>query len=179
MTNLYNFILCITSSALLLSACGPALEGEESEASALKKPKTSGPTTPAADEPRTVSQMTFVRDLGSALGIPVATYLNTCTASNQWTTTCGNGSSRDISYLWTVPQTGSYRFSTVGSNFDTVLEIRNYNATTQVLGCNDDATDKLESRISFPSLTAGTRLLITIEGYAGECGVARLNIAEN
>lgn len=179
MTNLHKSILCMASSALLLGACGPAPESEESEATAIKKPKASGPATPAADEPRTVSQMTFVSDLGSALGIPVATYLNTCTASNQWTTTCGTGSSRDISYLWTVPQTGSYRFSTVDSHFDTVLEIRNYNATTQVLGCNDDATDNYESRISLANLTAGTRLLITIEGYLGECGVAKLNIAKN
>lgn len=134
---------------------------------------------PGADEPGTVSQMTFVRDLGSALGIPVATYPTTCTATNQWTTTCGSGSSRDISYLWTVPETGSYRFSTINSSFDTVLEIRNYNATTQILGCNDDAPDTLQSRVNLTSLLQGTRLLITIEGFEGACGSTHLNIAKN
>ncbi|WPB73811.1 hypothetical protein KYC5002_32830 [Archangium violaceum] len=124
--------------------------------------------------------MTLVGDLGSALGIPIATYPSTCNLVNQWTTTCGSGPSKDISYIWTVPATGSYRFSTINSSFDTVLEIRNYNNTSQVLGCNDDEPGSLQSRVSLSNLTRGTRLLITIEGYEfNECGATTLNIARN
>lgn len=180
MTNLYKSILCVASSALLLGACGPAPEGEESEVTAPKKPIGAESTTPEADESGTVSQMSLVSDLGSALGIPVATYPSTCNLVNQWTTTCGNGPSKDISYIWTVPTTGSYRFSTINSSFDTVLEIRNYNNTSQVLGCNDDEPGSYQSRVSLSNLTRGTRLLITIEGFEfNECGATVLNIARN
>lgn len=135
---------------------------------------------PEADEAQRVSQMTPVGDLGRNVGIPIATYPNTCTATNQWTTTCGYGvAGKDISYVWTVPTTGSYRFSTINANFDTVLEIRNYNNTSQVLGCNDDEPNSLQSRVSLSNLIAGTRLLITIDGYDRECGYATLNIAKN
>lgn len=180
MKNLYKSILCLASALLLGAACGPAPEGEESEVTVSKKPSGAGPTTPEIDESGTVSQMTLVGDLGSALGIPIATYPSTCNLVNQWTTTCGSGPSKDISYIWTVPATGSYRFSTINSSFDTVLEIRNYNNTSQVLGCNDDEPSSLQSRVSLDNLTRGTRLLITIEGFGfNECGATVLNIARN
>jgi hypothetical protein len=51
--------------------------------------------------------------------------------------------------------------------------------TSQVLGCNDDAPNTFASRVSFSNLIEGTRLLITLEGYAGECGSVHLNIAKN
>ncbi|WP_375765128.1 hypothetical protein NR798_25780 [Archangium gephyra] len=180
MTNPYKSILCLASAALLVAACGPAPEGEESEVAIPKKQSGSDSTTPEADGSGTVSQMSLVADLGSALGIPVATYPEICNLVNQWTTTCGAGPSKDVSYIWTVPATGSYRFSTVNSSFDTVLEIRNYNNTSQVLGCNNNAPNTRQSRVSLDNLTRGTRLLITIEAWDfNGCGSTHLNIARN
>jgi hypothetical protein len=127
-----------------------------------------------------VQAQTFVGDLGSRMGSPVATYASISTASNQWSVSCNGGSSRDIAYLWTVPETGSYRFSTGGSNFDTVLQIRHYSNTSSVMGCNDDYGSSLQSRITLSGLVKGVKLLIIIEGYAGEYGNdARLNIVKN
>jgi hypothetical protein len=93
---------------------------------------------------------------------------------------CNGGSSRHIAYVWRAPATGSYTFSTGGSNFATVLQIRHYTATSEIMGCNDDVRSSLQSRITLSGLVSGAQLLIIIEGYAGEYGnYARLNIVKN
>ena len=184
-TCMMSLLVMTASWALLLGACGPAPEGEELEAAGPgafndAKPRKSGATAPYVPElmePGTVSQQSFAGDLGSRLGAPIATY-NTCSASNQWRTTCGSGSSRDVSYVWRVPETGAYSFSTINSSFDTVLEIRNYRATSEVMGCNDDTGSVYQSRVTLTGLVKGVLLLITIEGYEGDCGNVQLNISK-
>ncbi|WNG32628.1 hypothetical protein F0U60_02705 [Archangium minus] len=127
-----------------------------------------------------VHAQTFLGDLGRVVASPAATYAYISTASNQWSVSCNGGSSRDIAYVWTVPETGSYTFTTSGSNFDTVMQIRNYRATSEVMGCNDDTSTTLQSRITLSGLVRGVSLLIIIEGYDGEYGNhARLNIVKN
>jgi hypothetical protein len=171
--------------AFVLGACGPAIEGEEVEPTTAVDKKSRAPSTldsEAAEvaEPGTVHAQTFVGDLGRLLGSPVATYAYISTASNQWSVSCNGGSSRDIAYVWTVPETGSYTFSTLGSNFDTVLQIRHYSSTSNIMGCDDDTSSTLQSSITLSGLVRGVRLLIIIEGYAGEYGnFARLNIRKN
>ncbi|NOK33949.1 hypothetical protein D7W79_09000 [Corallococcus exercitus] len=130
-----------------------------------------------SEEPRRVEAQTLAGDLGSALGSPVATYATTCTASNQWATTCRSGSSRDVSWVWRVPETATYSFSTRGSNFDTIMEIRNYKATNEVLKCNDDSGTSTTSAIGL-TLIKGSQLLIIVEGYEGECGNVQLHITK-
>ncbi|WP_434390472.1 hypothetical protein [Melittangium boletus] len=184
-----NFGKCVVGLVCcvgLMGACGPAMEGEALEDTgeetsltpANKKPRSTEADPTADLEPGRVYQQTLVGDLGGVVASPAATYPTTCSASNQWRTTCGSGSSRDISYVWKVPETGSYTFSTSGSAFDTVMEIRNYKATSEVMGCNDDVGSSLQSRINLSGLVKGVTLLITIEGYEGECGAARLNITK-
>ena len=176
MTSLCKTLLSVACCALFLGACGPVPEGEEFEAGepGMKEAVEPGPIEDS--EPQNVSQMTFVGDLGGRLGTPVTTYPTTCTASRQWRTTCGYGSSPDISYVWRVPETGAYTFSTTGSSFDTVLEIRHYTSTSDVLACNDDTSTTRQSRLTLNGLIRGTLLLIIIDGYDGDCGSAYLNI---
>jgi hypothetical protein len=146
------------------------------------KPEASETTDPDASEftDPTLYAQTLVADLGTRVASPVATYSAINTASNQWSVSCNGGSSRDISYVWTVPETGSYSFGTSGSNFDTVLQIRHLTSTSSVMGCNDDYGSGLQSRITLSGLVKGVKLLIIIEGYAGEYGdYARLNIVKN
>ncbi|WP_224373036.1 hypothetical protein [Hyalangium versicolor] len=180
-------VVCVVTCAFFLGACGPATEGESpegatSEVPASTKPETSDTIDPSASEiadPRVVSAQGVIGDLGSLVGSPVATYGGISTASNQWSVNCNGGSSRDIAYVWTVPATGSYSFTTSGSDFDTVLQIRNFKATSEIMGCNDDAGSGLQSRVNLSGLIRGSVLLIIIEGYAGEYGNARLNIVRN
>lgn len=188
MKSLGTSVVCVTACAFLLGACGPVTEGEQLEGAeptgaTVKKPK--GAETPDPDaaeiaESGTVHAQTLVSDLGGLVASPAATYASISTASNQWSVSCNGGSSRDIAYIWTVPATGSYTFSTGGSNFDTVLQIRNYKATSEVLGCNDDTSTTYQSRITLSGLVRGVSLLVIIEGYDGEYGdLARLNIVKN
>lgn len=188
MKSLGKSVVCVAACVSLLGACGPAVEGEELEgtdptAATAEKPKGSGVPDPTAfelAEPRMVHAQTFLGDLGRVVGTPVATYPSINTATNQWSVSCNGGSSRDIAYLWTVPATGSYTFNTYGSNFDTVMQIRNYKATSEVMGCNDDASSsRLQSKITLTGLVRGVSLLIIIEGYAAEYGNTQLNIIKN
>jgi hypothetical protein len=188
MKRLGTSVVCAIAFASLLGACGPAPEGEEFEgaeptADTAKSPKSPGVPEPDASEvaqPGEVHAQTLVGDLGSQLGSPLVTFPNISTASNQWSVSCNGGSSRDIAYVWTVPATGSYTFSTGGSNFDTVLQIRHYSDTSSIMGCNDDTSTTLQSRITLSGLVKGVRLLIIIEAYAGDYGdFARLNISKN
>lgn len=170
MTNLGRWLVGVTCS-LFLGACGPLPEGEE------ELDADSSDVTDDA-EIGTVHQETLGGDLGSNMGQPVVIYPTTCTATNQWHTTCGTGSSRDVAYVWKVPATGTYSFSTRNSNYDTVMEIRNYKATSEVLKCNDDTGSLYTSAISLSGLIKGTQLLIIIEGYDGDCGNTHLNITK-
>lgn len=193
MRSLATSVVCVAACAFLVSACGPATEGEElegTEPTATRAPKPESAGVPDLDasefaEPGTVRAQTFVGDLGSALGSPVvAPYAYISTASNQWYVNCNNGYSRDIAYAWTVPATGSYTFTTGGSNFDTVLQIRNFRSTSEIMGCNDDTSTTLQSRITLSGLVKGVVLLIIIEGYdygssTEYDNVARLNIYKN
>jgi hypothetical protein len=173
--NEFNRVCLVLLGITLAAGCGPAPED--------MKPEASANTDPDAFEianPRMVQAQGFIGDLGTQLGSPVATYAAISTTSNQWSVSCNGGSSRDISYVWTAPATGSYSFSTGGSNFDTVLQIRHYNDTASVMGCNDDAGSGLQSRITLSGLVKGVRLLIIVEGYAGDYNnYARLNIVKN
>ncbi|MFY0570171.1 hypothetical protein ACN28E_40995 [Archangium lansingense] len=182
--------VCVAACMFFLGACGPAIEGEELEgaestATTDKKSNKSEAPDPNAfeiAEPSRVYAQSLVGDLESKQGAPVATYSKISTASNQWSVSCNGGSSRDIAYVWKVPETGSYTFSTVNSNFDTVLQIRNYKATSEVMGCNDDINldaGNYQSRIKLTGLVKGVILLIIIEGYAGEYGNVNLNIVKN
>ncbi|NNB89817.1 hypothetical protein HJC10_20270 [Corallococcus exiguus] len=175
MANIGKSLVGVASCALFLGACGPLPEGEELDGSVPGEAEVLDDNQ--SEEPRRVEAQTLVGDLGSALGSPVATYPTSCTASNQWATTCRSGSSRDVSWVWKVPETATYAFSTRNSNFDTIMEIRNYKATNEVLKCNDDTGDLLTSGITL-TLIKGSQLLIIVEGYEGECGNVRLNIAK-
>ncbi|HEX5751775.1 MAG TPA: hypothetical protein VFZ09_36485 [Archangium sp.] len=185
MKNLVTSVVCAAACASLLGACGPAIEeGEplEGAAPAVAKPTTSDSVDLAASElaAGTVHAQTLVGDLGTRIGSPVDTYAAISTASNQWSVSCNGGSSRDISWVWTVPETGSYSFGTGGSNFDTVLQIRHLSNTSSIMGCNDDYGSGLQSKVTLSGLVKGVKLLIIVEGYAGDYGdYARLNIIKN
>jgi hypothetical protein len=145
------------SLGLPLFACGPSIE--PAEESVLQ----------------TVTQETFGADLGQALGSPVTTN-STCGRTHDFTPSCSYSTGApDMSYTWTAPSTGSFTFSTTGSSFDTILDVRRYNDNVS-LGCNDDANSTLQSSVTL-SLTVGQTLLVVVDGYRTNCGNFRLNIS--
>jgi len=112
-------------------------------------------------------------DLGSSLGSAVAQG-NTCGKPNSVNSGCGSNNASDQSYLWTAPFAGTFTFTTVGSTYDTVLQLTNHTTGT-VIGCNDDASGTAQSAMTV-ALSAGQRIRITVDGYSTSCGSFTLNI---
>lgn len=127
----------------------------------------------AQDDLGSIEQLTFIGDLGVALGSPVATS-STTGLTNDYTPSCATSTAPDASYTWTAPSSGTYVFSTAGSSFDTILQVRAYN-TAASLGCNDDSNATLQSTVSV-SLSGGQTVIVVIDGYGSSNGAYRLNI---
>lgn len=175
MANQRRAVLFAAGWALLLGACGPALEGEAGEYIETPGSEASPSDEVVPEDDNEVSQATFGGHLGSGLGHQAR--FNSCNANNEWRTTCGSGSSRDMSYTWTVPVTGDYAFGTGGSLYDTVLEIRRAADTGVVYACNDDrAAGNTDAHIILRNQPVGRKLFIIIDGYAGDCGQGDLYI---
>jgi hypothetical protein len=152
-----SLTLWFACCAVALSACGTEASFDD------------------AQELATLEQHSVLGNLGQATGAPVASP-NTCGQTNDFTPSCGYSSGTpDVSYTWTAPRAGRYTFSTQGSNFDTILEVRPLNNTSQSLGCNDDTNGQLTSSVTV-SLSAGQAVLIITDGYGNACGDLRLNI---
>ncbi len=94
------------------------------------------------------------------------------------TGSCGGADAPEVSYVYFAPRAGTYTFDTFGSEFDTVLYVRNDTSTE--LGCNDDSPGGLtkQSRVTLP-LTAGQMVSIIVDGFGTESGNYTLRINGN
>ena len=87
----------------------------------------------------------------------------------------GDPGGASIWYRWTAPASGRVEFSTLGSDFDTLLAAYTgaaVDALTKVAG-NDDANGLSTSEISFDAVQ-GTTYSIAIDGAGGDSGLAEL-----
>ncbi len=127
-------------------------------------------TTMCSDDPSCDEE-----DLGSAVGQHVATG-STVDEDEDLEQMCANGGAVDHVLRWVAPADGTYRFDTVGSNYDTALAIYQ-NCVSWEIACNDDVGNGvLDSRIVL-DVTAGQVLVISVNGYQGSTGDWVLNIA--
>jgi hypothetical protein len=136
-----------------------------------------GEVLPEREELGRQQQFLYKGDLGQALGASIAN-ATTCTGANDFTPSCSISSAPDISYTWTAPRRANYTFSTEGSNFDTIIEVRPYNDISQSFGCNDDSGGTTQSSLTVP-LEAGQTMLVVVDGYRSQCGNMRLNITSD
>ncbi|MFN7020904.1 MAG: trypsin-like peptidase domain-containing protein [Phycisphaerales bacterium] len=86
----------------------------------------------------------------------------------------------DVWHAFTPPTSETYRFSTAGSAFDTVLSVHTScpGTASNQIGCNDDAAaGDLTSRLDLP-LTAGTTCYVRIAGYNQATGAYMLRVAQ-
>lgn len=127
------------------------------------------------DDLGSVEQLSFIGDLGVALGSPVTTG-STTGRSNDYAGTCAFTSAPDAAYTWTAPSSGTYTFTTAGSSFDTVLEVRAY-STGASLGCNDDSIG-VQSSVSV-ALSGGQTVIVVIDGFSTSNGTYQLNITSS
>jgi hypothetical protein len=100
---------------------------------------------------------------------------STCSSGNEFAPVCAGSNAGDLAYYWTAPSSGTFTFTTTGSDFDTVLQALDA-GQTQSLGCNDDANGTLQSSLSL-ALSAGQKITIVVDGYASSCGSFALNVS--
>jgi len=117
------------------------------------------------------------QDLGSTTGDAVATG-NADAARNRVTSSCGGGSGTTATFLWTAPSSGTFNFSTVGSNYDTVLSVlASASCAGPEIGCNDDQSTDVTSRVD-ATLVSGDQVVVAVHRYGGETGDYVLSIWE-
>jgi hypothetical protein len=107
------------------------------------------------------------RDLGSRIGPSLATGATTGGASTL-EGTCGGADVDEAVFTWVAPADGDYDFSAEGSDFDTVLYVREGLCTETELGCNDDS-DTLQSLVTV-TLRAGQRVTVVLDGFGPNFG---------
>lgn len=125
---------------------------------------------------------------GPPTGVPNNNFANAEVISGSSGTTTGNntGATKEVGepnhagifggasvwYRWQAPSTGSARFRTTGSNFDTVLAVytgTSVSALTPVAGNDDASFSDLTSQVTFNAV-AGTTYRIAVDGFAGATG---------
>jgi hypothetical protein len=80
----------------------------------------------------------------------------------------GTSGSNDWVAAFVAPKAGTFRFSTLGSDFDTVLHARAATCDGEMLACNDDANEQ-SSGISV-ALEAGQVILLVVDGFNRQSG---------
>jgi hypothetical protein len=170
-----RYYLPLAGLMLALNACGTHDNPDASEPLPVPAP-TKPFDSNALMSQQSVGTLGFY-NIGSALGSPVATN-TTCGSTNQAPTpSCAYSAAPDHTYFWTAPSSGTFTFTTSGSSYDTLLHIYN-SSNGAALGCNDDSGGTLQSSLTL-SLSAGQQIRIVVDGYAGNCGGFRLNIASS
>lgn len=122
---------------------------------------------------------------GSAANLPLGTVTgNTGVATTDGATNCPSGvaTGKDLWYNFSPPCNGTYRFSTCGSAFDTVLSIHTGcpGSASNVVICNDDAAAGTAcagtaQSVVTATLTGGTLYVVRVAGYLGASGAFTLN----
>lgn len=99
---------------------------------------------------------------------------STAGASDVSDASCGGQGAPERGFHWQAPADGLYRFSTRGSDFDTLLHVRRDGCDGQELACNDDTND-LSSALGMV-LQQGERVTAVVDGYDGAAGDFTLHI---
>ena len=95
-------------------------------------------------------------------------------ANNFNSQSCITASGPDITYGLSLPvPVQSLVIDTVGSNFDTVLSVRDTTCTTS-LACNDQAVGN-QSRVTLTNVAAGN-YAVQVDGWSGQSGNVTLNV---
>lgn len=114
----------------------------------------------------------FDEDIGTA--IDTSFFGSTVGGVDRLTPPCEGSSTPEFNFLWEAPFSGPVEFNTIGSNFDTVLHVREGGCGGQVVACNDDFFD-LQSRVVIEA-QAGQTYTISVDGFDGQAGAFTLNI---
>ncbi len=121
-----------------------------------------GPARPA----RPAGRAGDCTDMPAAEGTGVIARGNTVGARNDFSASCAAGGdvAPDVVIGWTAPASGTYRFDTFGSGFDTQLIALASCEGGVELGCNDDAGDRRTSEVEL-TVTTGDTIVLVVDGF--------------
>jgi hypothetical protein len=85
-------------------------------------------------------------------------------ASDDVDSSCVDDDGDDIVVSWIAPVSGCIRFSTQGSDFDSLLYIQTCDGAPNELACDDDLAGLSNAEIDL-SVTEGTQYYIVVDGY--------------
>ncbi|HST14202.1 MAG TPA: hypothetical protein VLJ44_05050 [Gaiellaceae bacterium] len=89
-------------------------------------------------------------------------------------TPAGGLGGSSVWFSWTPSFSGQAMVSTLGSDFDTLLEVQDP-ATNAVLAANDNGTSTPGSSVVCFPVTAGTKVLVAAGGLGGDSGLLQLS----
>lgn len=95
---------------------------------------------------------------------------------DDFTGSCGGAATPDIAYEWVVPFTQWFAVDTEGSDFDTLLYLRDGACDGPEIACNNDANDAVQHSEVIARFTKGDRFVVIIDGNTGASGNASLSI---
>jgi hypothetical protein len=88
---------------------------------------------------------------------------------------CGGANAEEMTFIVSVEGSATYQFDTAGSDFDTVLYVRDGGCDGPELACNDNAGGGPHSAVTL-ALTAGQTVVIVLDGARGVCGNYQLTL---
>ena len=103
-------------------------------------------------------------DLGSAVGPAVASGSNLEQGASFFASCSRSG--RDVVFTWTAPAGGEWTFDTAGTDYDTVLHVRDGACDGPELACDDDGLANYASRVVVP-LAEGQTVTVVVSGFNG------------
>lgn len=109
-----------------------------------------------------------------SIGSELAITGSTTGMSSDYAATCREVTNA-ITLRWIAPSSGTWTFSTAGSDFDTVLALFEDTCDGDELGCSDDGETDTTSEVSV-YLAAGDVVAIVLGGYGGDAGSYDLTI---
>jgi hypothetical protein len=87
------------------------------------------------------------------------------------------GYAPDRGYLWEAPADGTYTIDTFGSDFDTILYVRDECLSATSIACNDDLDPGVMRQSTVDvTLTMGQQVVIIVDGWENEHGNFVVNI---
>jgi hypothetical protein len=123
------------------------------------------------------STCVLTSNLGSALGARLATG-TTVGGTARATGSCGGAEAPERVFIWTAPSAGPFTFTTRGSEYDTLVYLRDGGCDGRELACNDDVINGSSiSSVVTATLTQGQTIAIVVDGFGTGAGNFVVNIA--
>ncbi len=92
--------------------------------------------------------------------------------------TCSNGGNRgpEETFSFVAANSGKYWFDTIGSDFDTIVYVREHYCTGREIACDDDSGGDGTSRL-LVELEAGQEIVVVVDGWKRDGGDFTLRVS--